>query len=185
MLHPDFWLCTALEGAAVVVLVAELCLMPFTSAFDVPMAGSVVVTVWTMVCFWTVDFLLSTNTGVCTELRRSFVQRLRFRGWTSFDLCLLVLDSTSLFMTESESSSGRVLRIASVSKLLRATMLLRMVRLARLLENWLDRLALGNITALLKIIVLSSSALAQKRLRLHLVRRWQGWRGILVGYVLL
>ena len=163
MLHPDSWFCTALEGAAVVVLVVELCLMPFTLAFDVPMEGSVLAAVWIMVCFWTVDFLLGVNTGVWTgdglELRRSFVQRHRFRGWASFDLCLLALDWTSLFLTESESSSGRVLRMAKVSKLLRATMLLRMVRLAQLLEKWLDRFGFGDMTALLKIIGLSLSAL--------------------------
>lgn len=156
IIRPDSWFSTAWECLALVMLIVEMCLLPFFLAFDVDLEGGVLVLVWVLVCFWTLDVLLSLNTGFWTdhglEMRRWVVVRSRLMSWAFFDLVLVVCDWTSLLLSQMlDPKFARVVRFFKLSKLIRAAMLLRLIRLARVLEKWLERFLSGDLGAIFKI----------------------------------
>lgn len=132
---------------SVLVLIHDLCIIPYTMAWELPFTGYVQLSTWLSASFWTLDTCLSFLRGVYNEEQPVVIPREIARQYlrTYFlpDAAVCMCDWVNLMlMSFSDGSSVgglRILRLAKLGRFLRIAMAFRVMRALRTLLDVLDR----------------------------------------------
>ena len=148
------------ELAGFVILLLDLSLMPYVLAWDVASETWYVVLNFLMSSFWTVDMVLNFFSGFYQDgdlqLVLDVIARTYVRTWFGFDLAIVLSDWTSLLILATFETEGltsvKMLRFLKISRVLRGAGVLRMVRVARIIGDYLDRTLTEGSRLLLKFV---------------------------------
>lgn len=151
--EPDSTKRVIFDVCSIIVLLADLTLMPTVMAFDLSTSVAIEAFLWFAACFWTFDVLVSFNTGYYVkgqlEMRRHVIALSYLRGWFILDFGIVCCDWTMLVFL---SEGTRTLKLMRFVKLGRAP--LRMLRLVRLFEDLLDRYFSAGMAACMRILAM-------------------------------
>lgn len=147
--HPHSPLCMSLDLLSALVLLCDFLFVPFMLAWDVWEGELFMTYSWVGSGYWTVDFARVVLSVLSMEASKS---RLMF-AWLAIDFALVAGDWASVFMLAWGESTNflRILRIAKAVRLVRIVKLFQMSRLARAIDDWMDRHVQGGWQACIKV----------------------------------
>lgn len=159
----------AWDFLAMFILCWDLVTIPLVvfNADDRSQMGSIInVGNWTTLIYWTMDILLSFNVGYIDReghlimSRRSIAQHYA-RGWMIFDIALVGMDWSLIFISfyESQQKSGaesvglaRLVKLARAARFVRAIRLLRLAKLRKVMYSIQERIASEYIHIMLSLV---------------------------------
>lgn len=148
------------ELAGFVILLLDLSLMPYVLAWDVATETWYQVVSLLMSLFWTTDMVVTFFSGIYQDgelqLDLHVIARNYARTWFAFDLAIVLCDWSSLLILVELETEGlesvKILRFLKFSRVLRGAGVLRMVRMARIIGDYLDRTLTEGSRLLLKFV---------------------------------
>jgi len=160
-LHPASRPRLCFDACSIIILVTDLTMIPYIIAFEVPHEGFVAAFSWFTVVFWTLDICVNFITGYNSEgeveLSLNKIARTYLRGWFLLDFTIVVCDWVSTLVTgmssgADESADGfQFLYFGKISRLFRMAGILRVLRLARILEEHIDRFMPGGSVVAIRL----------------------------------
>lgn len=164
MLHPQNWFKVFWDMSSVVILVTDLTLIPVILAWDIDLEGVLLGFSLFTSTFWAADVVVSVRSGFYyeggdVEMRPWFVLRRYLAGPFLIDAAILLADWLSLVSiftagTVGTSEGFTLIRIGKATRILRIFALLRMVRLARVTDDLLDRYVSHELRLGMRIIMI-------------------------------
>lgn len=138
MLDPSSSLRLTWDVIGIVVLTIDLVWIPM-QVFDPPEVLFVMVLQWWSVLFWTLDIILSFNTGAHSKeghvvMSRLQVARLYARRWLLLDLLVVGMEWLVLTRLDEKSFVSGATSAARAGKVMRVVRLFRILRLMRLVK---------------------------------------------------
>jgi len=123
MLHPDSTVALVCELAAAPVICFDVLVSPFVVAWDLTIAGPLLIFSWLFTAFWLFDCLMKFNKAVYFDgeliTGRAFIAMRYLRGGFVWDFGLVLFDiaSNSLASASLESRPLRVLRVVKMARM--------------------------------------------------------------------
>ena len=148
------------ELAGFVILLLDFSLMPYVLAWDVATETWYQVVSLLMSLFWTTDMVVTFFSGIHQDgelqLDLYVIARNYARTWFAFDLAIVLCDWSSLLILVELETEGlesvKILRFLMFSRVLRGARVLRMVRMPRIIGDYLDRTLTDGSRLLLKFV---------------------------------
>mmetsp|Transcript_49468 Transcript_49468/g.115689 ORF Transcript_49468/g.115689 Transcript_49468/m.115689 type:complete len:1091 (+) Transcript_49468:144-3416(+) len=149
-IHPDSMLRVAWDTASVLVLMADMALVPFVLSWHVQMGEAWVIFSIATFFFWCTDMFMSFITGVY-ERGTLFMQLHEIahhyvHGWFMLDASILLVDLVAMAVLAVQGQHTRMGQVLRGAKLIR---LIRVTRLVKLFESVLQR----NISDTVRIVI--------------------------------
>lgn len=149
VLHPQSKVKVFLDVLSIVILIADLTLIPLVLAWEIAMEGSLFYFSTCTATFWGLDIAVNFVSGFYedggeVQMRPTIIAQRYIFGWFFLDVGIVFCDWLSMVSvitqgTNNTAEGFTLVRFAKVSRLLRAFALLRMIRLARISEDLLER----------------------------------------------
>jgi len=143
---------------SVLVLTADLTLIPYVLAFAVPSNHRyVTLFIWATAIFWTADILMVFNTGFfrggVKEMNRWTICKHYLGSWFILDAMIVVCDWLSIVLTfADESLPLKLLRFLKLGRMLRVAGMLRIARLVRMYEDSIEWCSSGSFVATTRVV---------------------------------
>lgn len=152
---------------SVMILVVDLTLIPVILAWNVTLDGGLKLFAQFTTLFWSWDVVLNFLTGFHRdgelEMRIWPIMKNYLTTWFGLDFTIVLCDLVSMVLMEvmdEEGTAGlKLLRFAKMSRLIRVFGLLRMFRLARISEEFLDRYGTEGLRMFFRVVSMFATVL--------------------------